>query len=423
MNKRIELLPDVFLTCEQSKKFKTGCMSLSIVRPLRREEASANALIPTVLLRGCQDHPDIRSISEFLDRHYGASLGTLVRKKGETQTTGFYADFLEDRLAMDGEAVLEPMTGFLCKMLLSPVTEEGHFLSRYVEGEKINLIHAIESRIDDKKVYAVTQLFRNMCADEAYGIPRLGDREDVEKLNAASLFEHYREILAASRIEIFYHGSAAPSTVAELLKEGLDMLPRRAPEPYGSVVRGRQGTVREVREKLDVTQGKLALGFRLGCAAADPEYPAALLMNAVYGAGVTSKLFTNVRERMSLCYYANSSLDKFKGIMLVSSGIEFDKYDVAKKEILRQLALTGQGEITDEELESARTHLISSLKAGMDSPGRLDDYSLGQALLGRSGTMADLARELQTVTKEQTAAAARKVSLDTAYFLEGVDAQ
>lgn len=419
---RKEIMPDVFLTCVQSGKFKTGCLSLSLLRPLRREEASANALLPTVLLRGCRDCPDIQSISAFLDRRYGASVGTLVRKKGEVQTTGFYADFLEDRLSLDGGKVLEPMAGFLCRLLLEPVEENGRFVGRYVEGEKQNLIHAIESRIDDKRSYAVTQLLRAMCGGEAYGVPRLGDREDVGRLDAAGLYAHYREILASSQVEIFYHGSAEPEAVAALLCQGLAALPRKAPARGGTEVVRAASAPREVRERLDVTQGKLSLGFRLGCTAADPEYPAALLMNAVYGGGVTSKLFSTVREKLSLCYYASSTLEKFKGVMVVSSGIEFERFETARDEILRQLELTARGEITDEELEAARTQLISALRAGMDSPARLDDYSLGQVLLGREGTMADMAEALRGVTKEQVAAAAGRVSLDTVYFLEGVEA-
>lgn len=413
-------MPDVYLTCIQSEKFKTGCLSISLLRPLRREEASANALLTTVLLRGCREYPDIRNISAFLDHHYGASVGTLVRKKGEILTAGLYADFLEDRLSLDGKPVLEPMVNFICALLLDPAQENGVFLERYTEGEKQNLIHAIASRIDDKRSYAINQLFRNMCGGEAYGIPRLGDREDVEKLDAASLYAHYREILASSQVEIFYHGSAAPEQVAELLRRGLETLPRRTVVPFGTQFVERAGEVRKLSERLDVTQGKLAMGFRLGCTAADPEYPAALLMNAVYGAGVTSKLFTNVREKMSLCYYASSSIEKFKGVMVVSSGIDFDRREDAEAEILRQLDLTAKGEITGEELENARTHLVSSLRAGMDSPGRLDDYSLGQVLLNRPGTMASLADELMEVTGEQVAAAAKRVSLDTVYFLEGV---
>ena len=170
---------------------------------------------------------------------------------------------------------------------------------------------------------------------------------------------------------------------------------------------------------MDVTQGKLAMGLRLGCTAADPAYPAALLMNAVFGAGVTSKLFLNVREKLSLCYYASSSLEKFKGVMVISSGVEPANFETAKAEILRQLDACRQGEISEEELESARTYLLSSLKTGMDSPARLDDYSFGQVILGLEGTMEDLAHQLRTVTKAQVSQAAQRVALDTIYFIEG----
>lgn len=415
------ILPDVYLTCVQSEKFKTGCISLSMLRPLRREEASANALIPTVLLRGCREYPDIQSISAFLDEHYGASVGTLVRKKGEVQTTGFYADFLEDRFALEQDAILAPMIDFLGKLLLDPVLEEGCFVSSYVEGEKQNLINTIESRVNDKRGYTMSQLLKTMCRNETYAIPRLGDVEDVEKLDAKSLYGHYREILAHSRIEIFYHGRCEAERVTELMIRALRDFPRGDVEPFGTeVVKTAGETVTEEREAMDITQGKLAMGLRLGCTAKDASYPAALLMNAVFGAGVTSKLFVNVREKMSLCYYASSSLEKFKGIMVISSGISFDKFEVAKEEILRQLYLCRQGEMEESEIEAARTYLLSSLKTGMDSPARLDDYSIGQVIIDMEGTMEDLAAQLKCVTKDDIIAAANRVTLDTVYFLEGV---
>ena len=422
LNRRTEILPNVFLTCVQSDKFKTGCMSISFLRPLRKEEASANALIPTVLLRGCRNYPDIRTISAFLDDHYGASVGTLVRKKGEVQATGFYADFLEDRYSLDGSPVLAPMVDFVGQLLLDPVLEQGRFVEAFVEGEKQNLINTIDARINNKGGYALYRMLKTMCADEAFGLARLGEREDVEQLNAENLYRQYRHVLAHSRVEIFYHGSCPQETVETLLRQALRDLPRDVPDSFSTRVVPAAGPVREVREALDVTQGKLVMGLRLGCTAADPEYPAALLMNAVLGGGMTSKLFVNVRETLSLCYYASSSVEKFKGVQFIASGIEFAKFETAKAEILHQLDLTRAGEITDEELEAARLSLLSSLKTGMDSPARLDDYSIGQAILGREGTMEDLARELRTVTREQVAQAARRVTLDTVYFLEGVQA-
>lgn len=418
MEHRIMLLPGVYLTAVQTDKFKTGCFSINFLRLISREEASWNALIPSVLLRGSVQYPDIPSISARLDELYGASMGTLVRKKGEVQLVGFFADFVEDALA--GEPVFAPMLEFVAEILLHPLTKEGHFVPEFVEGEKRNLSNAIAARINDKRSYAVSQMLRIMCRNERYGVPRLGELEDVSRADAQSLYEHYRKVLAESQVELFYMGRKDAHEAAAQLKDVFSALPRAqsfvpvATEP-GEV----RAQVREARDSLDVTQGKLAIGLRTGCTVQDEGYPALMMLNAVYGGGVTSKLFQNVREQMSLCYYASSSVEKFKGVMVVSAGIEFDQYQTAKDEILRQLELCRAGQITDEEFSAARRYILSELKLAQDSPGRLDDFYMGQAIAGLSGTMDDLAEGIGRVTKDDVVAAARRLQLDTVYFLEG----
>lgn len=421
MKERMMVLPGVYLTAVQTDKFKTGCFSINFLRPMCRAEASANALIPSVLLRGSARCPDICSISARLDELYGASMGALVRKKGEAQLTGFFADFVEDELA--AEPVFAPMLDFVAQILLEPLLENGVFVQDYVEGEKRNLCNAIAARINDKRSYAVSQLLGIMCRGEAYGVPRLGELEDVDKLDAGTLYAHYRRVLAESQAELFYMGRRTPQEAAEQVRVAFAALPRAehfltvttAPGPAPDAPR-------YMRAQMDVTQGKLAMGFRTGCTAADAQYPALLMMNAVYGGGVTSKLFQNVREQMSLCYYAGSSIEAFKGVMLVSAGIEFDRYQTAKDEILRQLELCRDGQITDDELESARRYLLSELAMANDSPGRLDDFYVGRAVAGLDGTMDALSSALRGVTKSEVAEAARRLRLDTIYFLEGEQA-
>ena len=215
-------------------------------------------------------------------------------------------------------------------------------------------------------------------------------------------------------------GRKAPQDVAACLQKTFAALPRA--QAFAQVATKQAAAPdmpREVREALDVTQGKLCIGLRTGCTVQDESYPALLMLNAIYGGGVTSKLFQNVREQMSLCYYAGSSIEKFKGVMVVSAGIEFDKYQTAKDEILRQLELCRSGEITDEEFDSARRYILSELKLAKDSPGRLDDFYMGQVVAGLRGTMDELAERVSRVTKDEVAAAARRLRLDTIYFLEG----
>ena len=421
MNHRTAILPGVYLTAVQSDKFKTGCFSLNLLRPMKKEEAAANALIPSVLLRGSETCPDIASISAKLDELYGASVGTLVRKKGEVQLVGFYCDYVQDEYV--DEPVFAPVMAFLAELLLNPRLENGAFPEAVVDSEKLNLENAMLSRINDKRTYAASQLIRTMCAGQPYGIPRIGDPDDLTEITAKSLYAHYRDLLATSRVELFYMGSLSPEAVTKVLQTVLADLPRaEAFVPVGTTPAPAARPVQEKTERLDVTQGKLSLGFFTDITAKDPRYPALVLAATVFGGGATSKLFTNVREKMSLCYYASASFEKFKGVLSVSSGVEFSKLETAKTEILRQLEACKAGDITDDELESARGYLVSDLKIAMDSPGRLDDYYMGQILLEQDGTMQDLASAIARVTKQEAADAIQALRLDTIYALEGVTA-
>ena len=421
MDHRTEILPGVYLTAVQSDKFKTGCFSLNFLRPMCKEEAAANALLPSILLRGSEDHPDIASISARLDELYGASIGTLIRKKGEVQLTGFYCDYVQDEYVE--EPVFAPVMEFLAELLFAPRLENGAFPEAVFESEKQNLRNAMLSRINDKRSYANAQLIRAMCQGQSFGIPRIGEIEDLEHLTAKSLYAHYQALLETSRVELFYMGSLAPEKVAAVLRKTLSRLPRAKEfTPVGTTPNPAPRPVQERSETLDVTQGKLSLGFFTDITANDARYPALVLAATVFGGGATSKLFLNVREQMSLCYYASASYEKFKGVLTVASGVDFSKLETAKTEILRQLDACKSGDITDEELESARGYLVSDLKIAMDSPGRLDDYYMGQILLGQSGTMADLAEKIAHVTKQEAADAAKTLRLDTIYALKGVTA-
>lgn len=418
-----ELLPGVRLTAVQTNKFKSNLLSVTLLAPLDAQTASANALLPYVLRRGTRKHPDLESLSAALDELYGGAIEPAVRKKGEAQGIGFVGSFLDDAYALDDTGILEQAAGLMGEVLLCPATEDGGFRKEYVEGERSNLVDRIQAQVNEKRAYSLLRLTQEMCADEPFGVDRLGDETHAAAITGEGLWERYRHLLAHAPVELYYCGSADADRVAAALTAALDGLPRaeELEEPGQSVQEGAgQDQPRLATESLDVTQGKLALGFRTGGACVwEEDYPALLVFNALYGGTPTSKLFLNVREKLSLCYFASSMLEKFKGVMVVSSGIEFGNYEKAKAEILAQLDNCRSGAIEDWELEGARRAVVSSLRAAMDAQGRLEEYWLGQAVAGLEEPPQDLERRVEAVTKEQVVAVARKMELDTIYFLKG----
>ena len=419
MTTKIELLPGVTLRYHPDQRFKQGCLSFSMIRPMCAEEASLNALVPAVLLRGTQKHPDLRAITLKLDDLYGASMGTQVRRVGDYQTMGLYCAFLEDRFALLGDQILGPMVDFLREVLLEPIQDNGAFSTAFVESEKKNLIATIESELNDKRAYAMGRMLRTMCKEDSFGIPRLGDKETVAAITAQSAWDHYQKSLKESRIDIFYVGSAPAEQVAQLLMPIFDGIERSYVNLSGQTP-FHDAPCQDLTEALDVTQGKLCMGYVTPVTNRDEDFVATQLMNTIFGAGMTSKLFMNVREKMSLCYAIGSGYYGTKGIVTVSAGIDFDKEQLVRAEISRQLDAIRNGDISDEELTSAKEALLSALRGTHDSPGSIEGYYATAALSGMKMTPAVYMDAVRSVTKEQVADAAKLLRLHTSYFLKGV---
>lgn len=419
MIQNFQLFPGVTLRFFADSRFKQGCLSFQLVRPMVADEAAMNALLPAVLLRGTKEYPDLRAITLHLDDLYGASVSALVRRIGDYQTTGLYCGFMEDRYAMDGDKILANMVDFLRQLLLEPVLENGGFCEEFVESEKKNLISTIESELNDKRAYAAGQLLKTMCREDSFGIPRLGDKESVARVDAVSLYQHYQRILRQSRIELFYVGSAQPEEIIPLLKNmlaGIDRCYVNLKEQTPFLDAGGS----HAREVMDITQSKLCMGFVTEITNRTKDFAAMQLLNAVFGAGMTSKLFMNVREKMSLCYSIGSGYYGTKGIVTVSAGIDENQEQTVRSEILRQLQLCQAGHITEEELTAAREAVLTGLRTVHDSPGSIEGYHSTAAL---SGLCLDLDAYRQAVTQVKIAdvvAAAKTVQLHSSFFLQGV---
>ena len=418
MIETIELALGVRLRCCRDGRFKQNALSIQFVRPMAREEAAMNALIPSVLLRGCNKARDLRQITMRLDELYGASVSPISRRAGDYQTTGFYVGLMDDRFAPKGESVLEETLDFVGQLLFDYPTENGGFLDRFVQGEKTNQIYAIEAEFNDKRAYATRQLLKAMCAQDPFGLSRMGEPEDVEAITPQGLLRHYEKVRRESPLELFYVGSAEAQRVKEVLLP-IFARERRDYRPLAPQTELKLGPRQDASEMMEVTQGKLAMGYVTPVTNRTKDFAAMQMLNMVLGGDMTSKLFQNVREKQSLCYSIGSGYYSAKGILLVSAGIDFDKEDHVRREVEAQVEACRRGEITEPELEGARHALVSALDAVPDSPSAMESYD-SSMILGGSGLNYETHRQaLEAVTRENLSQAARTLQLHSTYFLKG----
>lgn len=417
---RMELAPGVGLTCIQTKKFKSSYWSLRLVMPLKKETAALNAVLPRVLRRGTVHYPTQELLSGALDELYGGVIEPAVTKRGEVQCFGFVATFLDDGLVPDELPLLDRAAQMLGELLLRPATKNGRLRSDYVTSERKNLMDDIRSAVNDKRQYARQRLTEEMCKGEAYGVDRLGDLSSAKKIGVVKLTQHYRQVLSTARVEAYYCGSASPKRVEQAWREALMELPRSNErcEPSTDWRRSVGEEVKLVTDRLDVTQGKLVMGFRTGCTLNSLGYPAMVVANALFGGLPTSKLFANVREKLSLCYYASSSTDKHKGLLFVQSGMKFEDFDRAEEEILKQLNAVRRGDFSESDLKAAKQSVASSFRTILDSQGMQEDYWLSQSVSELKLAPLELSAALEQVTKEEVMDSAKSWTLDTVYYLK-----
>lgn len=419
---RKKLAEGVHLTCVTTPKFKRAVIRTALLLPLGGEDSALRACLPHVLRRGTRALPDLRAIGEALDGLYGARIEAVVRREGEQLAVGFLSDCIDESCAPGADGLTAGVIRLLAALLYDPYTQDGAFCPDYTAGERENLLDRIAAQKNDPRVWAPLRLTQLMCADEPYGQPVHGTKEQAEKINEKKLYAAYQRALDEAQLELFYCGPLAADAVETLFAQTPLAQPRPKALPLLPTVVLPQpaGEAREVVEEEPVTQAKLSLGFRTGGASLTGGDPAAYwVFQTLYGGSTSSKLFLNVREKQSLCYYASAQFIAPKGIMMVNSGIENDKFAVARDEILRQLDACREGDITDAEIDGARRTLATNWGAMLDDPLTLERYWLGQAAAGTMVSAEERIAQVQTVDRARIIAAAQATTLDMVYLMKG----
>ncbi len=400
-------------------RFKTVRMSIHFFRPLERENASVNAILPFLLTRACKKYPDYTRLNEHLAELYGAEVDADVEKLGDAQVLSVSVTGLADRYALNGEKISAELSGLLCSMLFEPPFEDGMFPEEGFEQEKRQMMETLDSEFSDKRLYALHRCVEVMCADEPFGVGRYGSKETIRSLKRENLNEAWLRMIHASKVEILVLGDCDPEPVYREFSAAFQNLGRACADECPNTVKKTAGKPNKVTETSDVAQSKLVMGFRAGCAEPEKSVPAMTLMSALYGGTPNSKLFLNVREKMSLCYYCSSAFDPLKGILSVQSGVEQKNMERAETEILAQLEDVKKNSFTDDDLNAAKLSLCNSCHTVSDSLDSLEAWYLSRTFSDPGRTPEQEAEMVSAVTREELVSAAQEVALDTVYCLTG----
>ncbi len=418
--KREQIGNNVFFNTVKDNRFKTMKMSVSAYLPLKKETASQNALLCDILTRSCKEYNTLAILEKKLLSLYGASLSSHIKKEGDLQVLTISISGLDDRYAFDETKISSELAEILCKIIFEPNVENEKFTERDFKQSLRQILDTMDSEFNEKRIYSVSRCLEIMNQNSPAGINRLGDKESAEKTTPEKLYHAWENLLKTARFEIMYVGEGDSASALKVFKNKFENIERN-PEILSTETFESDGKVKEVIEEMELSQSKLVMGFETGVSADNDKYYTMMLLSAILGGTPSAKLFTNVREKQSLCYYCISRYYRRKGYIIVESGVEGANLEKAKKAILNEVKELTSGNITDFEIESAKLAMINSYKSITDTVTGIETWYLTRILDDKVDTPEETAEKIKSVTKEQLLEIAANIKLDTVYMLKNKD--
>ena len=404
----------------KKEKFKTNLLAVYLTIPLNKETVTLNALIPAVLKRGSATMQTSDEISKKLEEMYGASFDCGIDKIGDNQILKFYIESINNDYLPINEDLLKQSIEKLLEIIFNPLLDNAVFKEEYVESEKQNLKQIIEGKIDNKAQYAFTKCIGEMYKDKPYGLYKYGYVEDLEKIDAKNLYNQYNNLINNCKIDIFISGNIEEN-VSSIVKEN-ENIKKLNERKAQFIINGEKSNISNeikiIEEKMDISQGKLVIGLDIEEDTKESKY-IATVYNAILGGTPTSKLFQNVREKASLAYTASSSYLKHKNNIFIRCGIEIQNYEKAVEIIKQQLEEIRNGNFTDDEINSAKTNIIATIKSIPDEQDTEITYYFGQELSEIKMNFEEYENNVNLVTKQNIIDFANKIKINTIYFLRG----
>lgn len=412
---RRKIADGVYFSSITDKRYKKNLISVAFSTQLSEDTATENVIVPVLLTKCNSKLPTYKAFNNKMSRLYASGIGGTAGRQYDLQTISFGAYYLDDIYALSGEKMTGIMTDILIDCLTSPVTENGVFSEKFVELEKKTVIDNIETAINDKRSYAIERAMKTICKGEPASVCSYGTVEKAKLITPDSAYKAYRRMLETMPCEIICTGCSDFEGVAEKFAAAFEKVGRHDIENTTIALSSVKTQTEEVTERLTVNQSKLVLGFK----SHSDDDAALVLLQKIFGGTTSSKLFRNVREKMSLCYYCSAARNDLKGIMLVNSGVENENIEKTKEAVIDQLEEIKNGNFTNEDINFAEMAIKNDFKSVADSAGNVSNWYFDCIRKNDIVTPEEKLGRYLGVSKERIIAAAKSMVLDSVYVLTG----
>jgi len=399
-------------------KFKTITIKVAFHTPIKKEETTKRSLLTDILLQSSMGYPTRRDLTIKSEELYACDIGANNQKIGNYILTSFNLQVLMDKYTENDN--LEKSIEFLSNIIFNPDVENKSFRKDKVDYVKHDALIRLNSIKERPSRYSSIRLGEVFDSKSPFSYRIIGYKEDLEKIDEKNLYESYINMINTDFVDIFVVGDFDNKEMLSTIKKYFKFKKIKKPKK-DYIIKPRKARLRRlfVKEEIDYTQSSLAIACPIYKLTKYERDYALVLGNIIYGGGVDSKLFKDVREANSLCYTIFSSFNKFDNMLIIKSGIDKSNYEKAVSLITKKLDEMKKGKFSEIDISNAKEELINALENIEQDEVSLIYNAMNTDIL----ELDDIKTRIDTIKKikkSDIVKAFKKVHMDTVFLLEGV---
>ncbi|MCA9765276.1 MAG: insulinase family protein [Carnobacterium sp.] len=413
----IQLTEGVNLHIIPTEKYKTVRIVIKFRASLDKKTITKRALLSSLLETNSEKYPTQTALRSELSNLFGASFGSSVTKKGAFHVLTLSLNVVNENYLTMSDSIVVKSIDFLKEIIFRPNVTDERFNQATFIREKENLVDYYDSIADDKQTYANLELQKLFFEEDDQKIPSIGTKEDLDEITEETIYHYYKKMLQEDQVDIYVLGDIDEVQLVKQFRE-FSFEPRKSKKEELFYTPSSVKEVKIKTEQQEIKQAKFNLGYTTPIVYLQENYYAGQLFNGLFGGFPHSKLFVNVREKESLAYYASSSLDNFRGMMIVQTGIDSKKIGQVKDIVTLQLKEMQNGNFTEEDIHQTKQMLKNQLLQSEDNSSAVIERTYSNQLAKNSiMSIEEWMENIEKVTKEEIIEIANLVHLKATFFL------
>ena len=353
----------------KTKKFKTLVLKVIFWNELKKEELSLANLLIDNLLFSSYDYKTKREFEIKKEDLYGIKVYGGPYIKGKNLITNYTLSCIEDKYTEKGN--LLKAIEFFINCLTKPNVKDNKFDEETFNICKNQLLSA-QIKEQENPGFIAHKKFREMLGEkEIFSGSYLGTSKDTEKITPESLYKYYKNLFKNNHIDIFIIGNVTDNIIKKI-EEKLSLRENNIPYKKERITYQKEYSEKVVESSFN--QSIIKMGASLKDFSEEELHYNLPIYSMILGNSPSSKLFQNVREKLSYAYFISSNLYTSQGILEINAGISSDNYESTKKEIINQINEMKKGNFTEKEITNSKQYILSTLKELPDSQMQIIDY-------------------------------------------------